>query len=393
MNSLTYDLEQNPKEYVIYGSECIEKEALEQMETAMRLPVTVSGALMADAHSGYGLPIGGVLATENVIIPYGVGMDIGCRMCLSVYNIPAGFIEKNRTFLKNILIENTRFGRDEFNEKKEHPVLERNEFKEIPVLKELFKTANNQLGTSGHGNHFVDIGIINLPGTDIKNLIPGEYLAVLSHSGSRNLGAQIARHYTGIAKHQCKLPKGATNLAWLSLNDEKGEEYWHAMNLAGDYSAANHEIIHHKISEALKEQPTWKVENHHNFAWKETLPDGKKVIIHRKGATPANNNILGVIPGSMTTPAYVVRGKGNSLSLNSASHGAGRLMSRSQAKNIFSEKYLKHELRKAGIELIGGGCDESPGAYKNIVKVMEYQKDLVNITGTFYPKIVRMSST
>ena len=385
-------LTEEKKDYLIFGSSAIEQEAIMQMDTAMQLPVTIAGALMADAHSGYGLPIGGVLAARNAVIPFGVGMDIGCRMCLSIYDLPPVFIENNRKRLKNILIENTRFGHAEFAGKKEHPVLDRKEFLEIVFLRGLKDKAYDQLGTSGHGNHFVDIGIVSIAeSTPELKIAPGEYVGILSHSGSRNMGASIAQHYTGIAKSMRKLPKGATNLAWLELDEEEGQEYWLAMNLAGDYSAANHQIIHEKLSTALSEKPVLKIENHHNFAWREKLDDGTEAFIHRKGATPARKGIFGIIPGSMIAPGFIIRGKGNPVSLWSASHGAGRTMSRAEAKSRFTLKQMKDILARAGVELIGGGTDEAPGAYKDIHDIMHYQKDLVDVTGIFYPKIVRMS--
>ena len=389
--SRVYILSDIPKEYVIYGKENIESEALKQMETAMRLPITIKGALMPDAHSGYGLPIGGVVATKNAIIPYGVGMDIGCRVCLSVFPLKPDIIEKKKDFLKKVLVENTRFGqKDYFHEKKEHPVLDRKEFQEIKFLKSLKDKAYEQLGTSGGGNHFVEFGIVKIPENDEFNIDGGEYLGLLSHSGSRNFGACIAQHYTQIAKSKCNLPKGATNLAWLDLDTEEGWEYWQAMNLAGDYAKANHEIIHKKISTAIGEKPLIVIENHHNFAWKEKIENNLEAIVHRKGATPAFKNVYAIIPGSMVLPGFIIKGKGNPLSLNSASHGAGRLMSREKAKNTFTRKELNQVLEKYGVELIGGGLDEAPMAYKNINEVMEYQKDLVDIVGVFYPKIVRM---
>jgi tRNA-splicing ligase RtcB len=392
VQSSEFRLEQQIKDYVIYGREHIEHEALDQMESAMRLPVTIKGALMADAHSGYGLPIGGVLATKNAVIPFGVGMDIGCRMCLSVYNLDPSLINQKRNELKDILVSNTRFGqKDHFVGKKEHEIMDRREFKQIKFLKGLKDKAYEQLGTSGSGNHFVEFGIAELPEENDLKAQGGRFLAVLSHSGSRNFGANIAQHYTRIAKISCRLPKGAINLAWLDLDSEEGWEYWQAMSLAGDYARANHQIIHKKISEALGEKAMLVVENHHNFAWKEVLDDGTKAVVHRKGATPAMQNTYGVIPGSMTLPGFIVKGKGNPFSINSASHGAGRQMSRSRAKQQFSVKDLLEELDKAGVELIGGGTDEAPMAYKDIHKVMEQQKELVDIVGTFYPKIVRMS--
>jgi tRNA-splicing ligase RtcB len=162
------------------------------------------------------------------------------------------------------------------------------------------------------------------------------------------------------------------------------------MNLAGDYASANHHQIHERIANALGERSLLCVENHHNFAWREMLQDGTEVIVHRKGATPAGEGVLGIIPGSMTAPGFIVKGKGNVHSLQSASHGAGRLMSRSAAKQSITNKMVKQELAKHQVDLIGGGLDEAPMAYKDIMKVMHYQDDLVEVLGTFVPKIVRM---
>jgi len=379
------------KPYTIYGEEHIEQGALQQMDTAMRLPITIKGSLMPDAHQGYGLPIGGVVATENAVIPYGVGMDIGCRMCMSVYDLGKDFIRSNADKLETTLNEHTRFGRSEFQEKKEHPVIDREEFKEITFLKSLQKKAYDQLGTSGHGNHFVDFGILEVKeAIPEKKLIPGKYFAILSHSGSRGSGAEIARHYTKIASQVCELPKGAKSLAWLDLSTQEGEEYWKAMNWAGDYSAANHHFIHDKLSKALGETPISRIENHHNFAWKEQQANGETWIVHRKGATPATKDVLGVIPGSMASPAYVVKGLGNEESLNSAAHGAGRLMSRSEAKKRFSPNQLKDYLQAKGVTLLSAGIDEAPMAYKDINTVMALQDDLVKKIAIFEPKIVKM---
>src|SRR5688572_3012855 len=388
--SLVHELNKTRLDYKIYGSSEIEEGARNQMEIAMKLPVTVGGALMPDAHQGYGLPIGGVLATRNAVIPYGVGVDIGCRMCLTAYPLDGTFLHRHRSNLKQMLIENTCFGRETFKRPKEHQVLESNLFKEIAILKPLQGRAATQIGSSGGGNHFVEFGLVNLGEQNEWNLAAGNYLAVLSHSGSRGLGAEIARHYTKVARQVCVLPGEAANLAWLDLNTEAGQEYWLAMNLAGEYASANHQQIHERVASALGEQPLLVVENHHNFAWKETLEDGNEVIVHRKGATPAGRGVLGIIPGSMTTPGFIVKGKGNLNALNSASHGAGRLMSRSAAKQSITNKMVKQELEKAGVDLIGGGLDEAPMAYKDILKVMHYQDDLVEVLGTFVPKIVRM---
>ncbi|QQR87973.1 MAG: RtcB family protein [Flavobacteriales bacterium] len=378
------------KEYRAYGLEHIEQGAIHQMEVAMKLPVTVAGALMPDAHQGYGLPIGGVLAVENAVIPYGVGVDIGCRMCLSIFNVAPEVLRSHRTDHKRLLSEHTRFGRAVHEKRMDHPVLDRDEFSTIPVVKHLKDRAWSQIGSSGSGNHFVEFGVVEITGANNEfDLAPGSYLALLSHSGSRGLGAGIAQHYTRVAKELCKLPAEAQNLAWLSLDSAAGAEYWAAMNLAGDFASACHHQIHARIAKALGEKPAAVVENHHNFAWKE-MHEGREVIVHRKGATPAGKGVLGVIPGSMTAPGYIVRGTGVAESISSASHGAGRLMSRTKAKETIDPKSVKQHLEKHGIELIGGGIDEAPMAYKDIATVMRNQRDLVEVLGSFTPKIVRM---
>lgn len=388
--SLAHELNRTRIDYRIFGSEHIEEGARNQMEVAMKLPITVAGSLMPDAHQGYGLPIGGVLATRNAVIPYGVGVDIGCRMCLTAYPLDEKFLERHRSNLKQMLIDETAFGRETFKKPKEHAVLDRKEFDEIALLRGLRGRAAQQIGSSGSGNHFVEFGLISLGDVNEWKLPAGKYVAVLSHSGSRGLGAEIARHYTRLAKQTCFLPGEAASLAWLDLRTDAGQEYWLAMNLAGDYASANHHQIHERLAQALGERALFRVENHHNFAWKETMADGTEVIVHRKGATPAGEGVLGIIPGSMTAPGFIVRGKGQHESLNSASHGAGRLMSRSVAKNSITQKMVRQELEKHGVELLGGGLDEAPMAYKDIRSVMKHQESLVEVLGEFSPKIVRM---
>lgn len=383
-----------PVSYSIFGVEHIEDGALAQMKQAAMLPVSVAGALMPDAHYGYGLPIGGVLATSNAVIPYGVGVDIGCRMCLSIYDIPEQHFDEHQAQYKRELIAFTKFGAGHGYHgqyKADHAVLEDATFKSTPFLKNLHDKAYSQLGTSGGGNHFVEWGIIEMLDDKNEFAIPkGKYLALLSHSGSRGLGATTANHYTRLAKELCKLPKEVQHLAYFDLASAEGQEYWAAMNLAGNYASACHEIIHNKLSMAIGGQVLARVENHHNFAWKEEL-NGKEVIVHRKGATPAGKGVLGIIPGSMTAPGYLVRGRGNVESINSASHGAGRQMSRTQAHKTFSRPELKEQLRKHNVTLIGGGLDEAPGAYKDINSVMAAQTDLVDIIARFKPRMVRMA--
>jgi tRNA-splicing ligase RtcB (3'-phosphate/5'-hydroxy nucleic acid ligase) len=387
----TIALQDPGRSYQIYGAEAIEQGALSQMETAMKLPVTVAGALMPDAHQGYGLPIGGVLATNNAVIPFGVGVDIGCRMCMTLYDLPSNILEDKKEGFKKMLINNTKFGQATFKKPKDHEVLDRSEFSELSIVREMKDRAWQQLGSSGGGNHFVEFGIVEiLNPINEFDVAAGQYVAVLSHSGSRGLGANIARHYTKIAMDVCKLPQEAKHLAWLDLNTEAGQEYWLAMNLAGDYASACHHQIHERMAIGLRETPLAMIENHHNFAWKEKDVNGNEIIVHRKGATPAGNGVLGIIPGSMATPGFIVRGKGLAESINSASHGAGRTMSRTKAKQTILPGHVNKFLKEAGVELIGSGLDEAPMAYKDIHQVMNYQKDLVEVLGTFMPKIVRM---
>jgi tRNA-splicing ligase RtcB len=384
-------LNQSGIPFNVFGSEGIEQGALHQMYTAAKLPIAVAGALMPDAHAGYGLPIGGVLATENAVIPYGVGVDIGCRMCLSIFDIDPKELQAKENYFARELNEATLFGSGAtFDRPADHEVMYRKEFDELGLLKGLQGRAWKQLGSSGSGNHFVEFGRVELKEKDeVLGIQSGKYLGLLSHSGSRGLGANIANHYTKIAKEKRRLPGEASNLAWLSLNEQEGIEYWMAMTLAGDYASACHHIIHEKIAKQLGRKPLKMVENHHNFAWKE-MHNGKEVIVHRKGATPAGKNVLGMIPGSMTAPGFIVKGLGEQASVNSASHGAGRKMSRTLAIKSITHKQLTEELARHGVKLLGGGLDEAPFAYKDIYEVMNAQKHLVETVGLFYPKIVKM---
>lgn len=378
-----------PAPYRIWGED-LEAGAMDQMRNAVRLPVAVAGALMPDAHQGYGLPIGGVLATENAVIPYGVGVDIACRMKLSVFDIPGSQLEPMNDQLVRILQRETVFGAGAgFKKPHEHPVLEE-DWSATPVTAKLFDKARHQLGSSGSGNHFVEWGILTLNQADL-GLEPGQYLALLSHSGSRGAGAMTANHYSKLAMElHPELPQELRRLAWLDLDSEPGQEYWAAMNLMGQYAAANHALIHQKVHRALGAELLAGVENHHNFAWKERHGD-RELIVHRKGATPAGEGVLGVIPGSMASPGFVVRGKGNAPSLESASHGAGRVMSRTAAKQKFRWDEIQPVLAQRGVQLLSAGIDENPFVYKDIHQVMAQQADLVEVVARFDPRIVRMA--
>ncbi len=382
----------SPGEFAVFDSEAgIAENAKQQLYDAMRLPVAVAGALMPDAHHGYGLPIGGVLATKGAVIPYGVGVDIGCRMSLSVFDLPGALADDDQSRLASILRAETAFGLQTHDRVNDHAVLADETFDLLKVARQLKGKAAKQLGSSGGGNHFVEFGKAELPANNAFGKPVGTYLALLSHSGSRGMGAALAKHYTDIAMQECRLPKQLRHLAWLDLTKDTGREYWAAMTLAGDYARACHDDIHARISRALGEEAMVRVENHHNYAWKQTLENGEQVIIHRKGATPANRGELGIIPGSMADPGYIVRGLGNPESLFSASHGAGRKRSRSEAKATITGASLRDLLRQKKVHLIGGAVDEAPDAYKDIRQVIAGQKELVEILGTFWPKVVRMA--
>jgi len=380
--------------YRIWGSG-LEAGAVQQMTDACKLPVAVAGALMPDAHLGYGLPIGGVLATRDAVIPYAVGVDIACRMKLTVLDLPVTALNDDQTRLAKALERETRFGMGAtFRTPHEHGVMDR-DWNVSPVTARMKDRAWSQLGTSGSGNHFVEFGELTITDESV-GLSRGTYLALLSHSGSRGSGAQVASHYSRLARDlHPELPKELSQLAWLDLTTEAGQEYWEAMELMGRYAAANHEVIHRSLARALGVEVMLDIENHHNFAWRERhrLPDGSEaeVVVHRKGATPAGAGVLGIIPGSMGTPGYVVRGKGVASSLNSASHGAGRRMSRTRAKELFNWDAAQQFLRERGVTLLSAGLDEVPMAYKDIDEVMAAQSDLVEPLARFEPRLVKMA--
>ena len=377
------------------------------MANACALPVAVAGALMPDAHVGYGLPIGGVLATDNAVIPYAVGVDIACRMKLTVFDRKANTLAGLRNRLANILEDETRFGMGcEFKQRREHGVMDE-DWSVSPVTNRLRDKAWAQLGTSGSGNHFVEFGAFTVTeqeshalatppvaGAPRQSIGPGEYLALLSHSGSRGTGAQVCDVYSKRAMNRHDdLPKQLQHLAWLSLDEGDGQEYWAAMNLMGRYAAANHELIHRHIARKLGAHVILDIENHHNFAWKERHVihgEERELIVHRKGATPAGPGGMGIIPGSMASPGFLVRGQGQPESLHSASHGAGRVMSRTKALQSFTWSGVRKHLASAGVELLSAGLDEVPGVYKDIHTVMAAQTDLVEVLGTFQPKLVKM---
>jgi len=391
-NSQAWQEREQPAPWRRFGEVDLEAAAIEQMDQACRLPLVVRGALMPDAHFGFGLPIGGVLAVRKAVIPYAVGVDIACRMRLSVLDWPVEALTGRRDELRAVLENETRFGVGAAfgpKERRRHKVMDE-DWAAGPVTARLKDRAWKQLGTSGGGNHFAEFGELHLPRPDL-GLPAGKYLALLSHSGSRGPGEAVAEHYSRLAMHlRPELPPEIKHLAWLDEESEAGREYWAAMELMGRYAAANHELIHGHVLAALGAEALAVVENHHNFAWREEH-EGQEVIVHRKGATPADKGRLGLIPWSMATPGFVVRGRGGLLALSSCSHGAGRRLSRSAALQTLDREAVTAFLAEKGVELISGGLDEAPQAYKDIEAVMAAQADLLDIVARFEPRLVKMA--
>ena len=388
-----------------------DKPAFDQLHAACGLPVAAAAALMPDAHVGYGLPIGGVLATRNAVVPYAVGVDIACRMKMTVLDLPASTLttEHGRKRLTDAIETQTCFGvGGAFKQRKLHPVLDM-DWNVSPVTARNKDKAWGQLGTSGSGNHFVEFGVLtvredaprgidqhSVGGSHARfDLEPGTYLALLSHSGSRGTGAAVCDHYSKLAMSlRPDLPKDQKFLAWLDMDTKEGRAYWNAMNLMGEYAAANHACIHAAVAKHLGAEVVADVENHHNFAWKETHTiNGKteEVYVHRKGATPAGAGVMGVIPGSMAQPGFVVMGLGSDASLHSASHGAGRVMSRTKARESVVWGNVKKKLKELEITVLSAGVDEAPDVYKDIHTVMARQRDLVRVVAQFDPKLVKMA--
>src|SRR5437867_2403976 len=248
-----------PVKYRQWG-EGLEHDAVMQMEKACLLPVSVAGALMPDAHVGYGLPIGGVLATDNAVIPYAVGVDIACRMKMTVLDIPLRDLEQKQDRLTRAIEAETRFGIGaNFKQRREHEVMDA-DWSVSPITKQNKDKAWSQLGTSGSGNHFVEFGLFTAhgpitPAGQSKELPAGTYVALLSHSGSRGTGAAVCDYYSKIAFNQFPdLPSELKRLAWLSLDSQEGQEYWAAMELMGRYAAANHALVHKHIAANLGAQ-------------------------------------------------------------------------------------------------------------------------------------------
>ena len=358
----------------------LEESAEKQVRNVANLPFLYKWvALMPDAHAGKGIPIGSVIATDGVLIPYAIGVDIACGMLAIKTDIKNIDWDPIKIMMGNIR-KTVPTGFDHHKEAQVWEGFDR--MPNLPICQKELKNARKQLGTLGGGNHFIEF-------QEDRDL----NLWVMIHSGSRNFGLQIAEHYYGEALKLCdrwivNLPDGF--LAYLPVDDPMGQEYLEAMNFCMDFAHANRAHMMNSVLTIMNDVlPTSKVREiniHHNYAALENHY-GKNVWVHRKGATRARLGEVGIIPGSMGSPSYIVEGLGNPESFMSCSHGAGRNMSRTKAIKTLN---LADEQAKMGGILHGlrnvGDLDEAPSAYKDISQVMKNQEDLVKIQVELLPK-------
>lgn len=351
-------------------SDTIEEGALTQAKNLANLPFAFKHiAVMPDCHQGYGMPIGGVLATKGVVIPNAVGVDIGCGMCA----VRTSLKEINKEILKRILSEIRQTVPVGF----EHHRISQNE-KYMPkskidrggVVEREYKKALTQVGTLGGGNHFIEI-----------QKDDDGHIWIMIHSGSRNIGKQVADYYNRLA---VKLNKRSDMLSYLNFDSEEGQKYFKEMNYCVDFALANRRLMMERIIEIIKKIiPSVKfdpmINIAHNYASLETH-FSEQVLVHRKGATLAAKGIVGIIPGSQGTESYIVEGLGNAESFQSCSHGAGRRMSRGEARRTLNLEEEKRKLEAKGVlHAIRSrqDLDEASSAYKPIEEVIKNQEDLV----------------
>ncbi len=347
-------------------------------------------ALMPDTQVGFGMPIGGILATKDVIIPNAVGVDIGCGICAirtSLNEIPFEVLKGIISVIRKLIP--VGFKRNKHKQKSElmpNPVIYTKD--QLPIVEKEYNSALHQIGTLGGGNHFIEIQ----KGDD-------GCIWLMVHSGSRNIGYKVANHYNKLAKSLNEKWKRSIpqkwDLAYLPFNDKHGQIYKHEMQFCTAFAFANRKLMMERIKEAI----SYYIDDisygnmlniAHNYASEEEH-FGKKVIVHRKGATKADKHTIGIVPGSQGVKSYIIKGRGNAESFKSCSHGAGRRLGRRQAKRqldieqerkVLEEKGIIHSLRSKR------DLDEAPSAYKDISSVMKNQEDLVEILTELNPLAV-----
>jgi len=363
----------------------IEEGALKQAKNLANLPFAYKWiSVMPDSHQGYGMPIGGVLATKREIIPNAVGVDIGCGMC----SLRTNFEEIESEDLKKIMgiiRETVPVGFSHHSEKQDEKWMPESD-KNLPIVEQEYESAMSQVGTLGGGNHFIEIQ----KGSD-------GHIWIMIHSGSRNIGYTVAQHYNEKAK---EMNEGASekvpeDLSFFPMGTDEFANYMNEMNYCIEFALNNRKLMMERVKNAFAEvlndvEFSGFINKPHNFAsWENHF--GEDLIIHRKGATRARKGELGMIPGSQGSSSYIVKGKGNSESFESCSHGAGRVMSRTQAKKTLDVQEESKNMEERGIihaVRSKSDLDEAPGSYKDIQKVMDYQTDLVDIEIELQPLAV-----
>ena len=360
----------------------IEPAALKQARNLANLPFAYKWiAIMPDSHPGYGMPIGGVLATEDVIVPNAVGVDIGCGMSA----VRTSLHSLNHLDLEDLVAAIRAVIPVGFDHQRTPQTWEGfDRAPDLRIIQQELASARKQLGTLGSGNHFIEIQ----KGDD-------GYLWVMIHSGSRNFGLKTAETYHKIARQLCErwpddLPD--KDLSFLPMDTCEARDYFQAMTYCLEFARANREMMMRRITDILSEDYGASILEtiniHHNYAELEQH-FGKQVLIHRKGATRADAGLTGIIPGSMGTASYITSGLGNPDSFMSSSHGAGRRMGRGEATRRLN---LAEEQRKMSGIVNGlrstNDLDEAPGAYKDIDQVMRDQQDLVQVKVKLKPLAV-----
>jgi tRNA-splicing ligase RtcB len=346
--------------------------------------------LMPDTHQGYGMPIGGVLAAQNVIVPNAVGVDIGCGMCAVKTNIEADGLERNQlTQIMAGIRELVPLGFDHHKERQDEALMPQGyALDEMLIVKRQYLAALKQLGTLGGGNHFIEL----------QRRGDG-FLWMMVHSGSRNFGLQVAAHYNKVAKKLNALyyssVEAKADLAFLPFETDEARTYYQEMKYCTEFALANRKLMMERIQQVISAtlagveyEPMINIA--HNYAAWETHFD-TKVVVHRKGATSAKEGETGIIPGSQGTKSYIVEGLGNPESFMSCSHGAGRLMSRKAAIRNLDLEEEKRKLDELGIIhsiRVKSDLEEASSAYKDISQVMAFQSDLVKIKVELIPLAV-----
>ena len=364
------------KPYKIFGADYIEPSAIQQMDHAMVQESVIKGALMPDAHHGYTLPIGGVVATQGTIFPSFVGYDIGCGMCAIKTPFSVDEVKPKTEEIFSSIYRSIPSGVNQYNRK---PLGWSPDMPRSKTLDRIYKNKGEvHLGSLGSGNHFIEISHHN------------QDVWIVIHSGSRGVGHQTATHYMRVASGG----KSQEGFYPLDCESEEGKNYIMDLHFCLEFALENRlemlrrvlKDLNHAVHRKAKVPTTvdWKslINRNHNHA---ELKDG--VWIHRKGATHAEKGMLGVVPGNMQVGSFIVEGLGNPDSLCSSSHGAGRLLSRKKAKEELDMGKFKAQM--AGIQALvaPGTLDESPGAYKDVQRVLALQTELVTIKTHLRPLI------